>query len=142
MRVLEPATISRQPRGSEWSSHFCNWLGSDDEVAMVTRSLLEILTDFASSIEVPPSHVEEGRAPKTAVFDTDKEGEFRPMVRIQSASERPADAFVAVRYRDHWFWVEDRDYPSKVVFSFLLILFSLTETDPGRGSPLVTIPAG
>jgi hypothetical protein len=64
------------------------------------------------------------------------------MVRIQSASERPADAFVAVRYRDHWFWVEDRDYPSKVVFSFLLILFSLTETDSGRGSPLVTIPAG
>jgi len=114
---------------------------SDDEVAMVTRSLLEVLTDFASSIEVPPSHVDEGRVPKTAVFDTDKEGAFRPMVRIQSGSERPADAFVAVRYREHWFWVADRDYPSKVVFSFLLILFSLTETDSGRGTPLVTIPA-
>ncbi len=115
---------------------------SDDEVAMVTRSLLEILIDFASSIEVPPLHVEEGRVPKTTVFDTDKEGGFRPMVRIHSGLERPADAFVAVRYRDHWFWVEDRDYPSKLVFSFLLILFSLTETDSGRGSPLVTIPAG
>jgi hypothetical protein len=64
------------------------------------------------------------------------------MVRIHSASERPGVAFVAVRYRDHRFWVEDRDYPSKAVFSFLLILFSLTETDPGRGAPLVTIPAG
>jgi len=114
----------------------------DDEVAMVTRSLLEILIDFASSIDVPPLHVEEGRVPKTAVFDTDKEGGFRPMVRIHSGLERPADAFVAVRYRDHWFWVEDRDYPSKGIFSFLLILFSLTETDSGRGSPLVTIPAG
>lgn len=115
---------------------------SDDEVAMVTRSFLEILIDFASSIEVPPLHVEEGRVPKTAVFDTDKEGGFRPMVRIHSASERPADAFAAVRYRDHWFWVEDRDYPSKAIFSFLLILFSLTESDSGRGAPLVTIPAG
>lgn len=114
----------------------------DDEVAMVTRSLLEILTDFASSIEVPPLHVEEGRAPKTAVFDTDKEGGFRPMVRIQSGPERPAEAFVAVRYRDHWFWVADRDYPSKAVFSFLLILLSLTETDPGKAAPIVTVPAG
>jgi hypothetical protein len=114
----------------------------DDEVAMITRSMLEILIDLASSIEVPPLHVEEGRAPKATVFDTDKEGGFRPMIRIQSGSERPADAFVAVRYRDHWFWVADRDYPSKGLFSFLLILFSLTETDSGRGAPLVTIPAG
>ena len=34
MRVLEPATISRQPRGNEWSSHFCNWLGSDASTAV------------------------------------------------------------------------------------------------------------
>ena len=34
MRVLEPATISRQPRGSEWSSHFCSWLGSDASTAV------------------------------------------------------------------------------------------------------------
>ena len=34
MRVLDPARINRQPGGSEWSSHFCNWLGSDGSTAV------------------------------------------------------------------------------------------------------------
>jgi len=29
IRVLDPARITRQPSGSAWSSHFCNWLGND-----------------------------------------------------------------------------------------------------------------
>jgi hypothetical protein len=114
---------------------------TDDEIAMITRSMLEMLFDLAGSIEVPPSHVEEGRAPETRVFETDEAGNFRPMVLIHSGKEQPMDAFVAVSYRDHWFWVEDRDFPSKGIFSYLLILFSLTETDSGKGAPIVTIPA-
>ncbi len=50
-------------------------------------------------------------------------------------------AFVAVRYKGNWFWVEDRDYPSKSMLSFLLILMSLTDVDTGKGTPIITIPA-
>jgi len=32
--LLDPARIITQPRGSEWSSHFCNWLGSDVSTAV------------------------------------------------------------------------------------------------------------
>ncbi|MBI4522296.1 MAG: hypothetical protein HY695_00615 [Deltaproteobacteria bacterium] len=111
----------------------------DDEVAMDAGDL-----DGLRFIDRSAASACRGRpCPKDGgVCDTDKEGGYRPMVRIQSGSQRPADAFVAVRYWDHWFWVADRDYPSKAIFSFLLILLSLTETDPGRGTPLVTIPAG
>jgi hypothetical protein len=35
-----------------------------DEIAMVTRSMLEILFDLSASIEVPPLHVEEKRTPE------------------------------------------------------------------------------
>jgi hypothetical protein len=31
---------------------------------------------------------------------------------------------------------------SKQVFSFLMIIFSLTDTGPAKGQPIVTIPAG
>ena len=114
---------------------------SDEEIAMLTRSMLEILIDLAASIDVPLLHVEEGRTPATRSFETDGPGGFRPMIRIQSGSESPGDAFVAIPYRGHWFWVEDRDHPSKGMFSFLLILMSLADVDPGKGIPLITIPA-
>ena len=113
----------------------------DEEIAMITRSMLEILFDLSASINVPPSHVEEGRAPGTRVFETDKPGGFRPLIQILSGAQRPGDAFVAIPYRGQWFWVEDRDYLSKQMFSFLLILLSLTDVDPGKGAPIITIPA-
>jgi hypothetical protein len=116
---------------------------SANEVAMLTRSMLEMLLDLAATtIDVPASHVAEGRVPATPTFATDPSGGYRPMLRVRSGTERPDDAFVAIRYSDHWFWIEDRDHPSKQLFSFLLILFSLTESDTGKMAPLVTIPAG
>jgi hypothetical protein len=115
---------------------------SDDEVAMITRSMLEVLTDMASTIEVPATHVEEGRTYKTPVFDTDGPGGYQPMMRIRSGQEKPDDVFSAVFYRGHWFWVDDKDYRSKGFYSLLLILMSLSETGPSKGTPIVTIPAG
>jgi hypothetical protein len=114
---------------------------NDGEIAMVTRSMLEMLYDLSSSIDVPPSHVAEGRTFGTKIFDTDGPDGYHPMIRVLNGSQRPGDAFVAIPYREHWFWVEDRDYPSKQVFSSLLIILSLTDVDTGKGSPIITIPA-
>jgi hypothetical protein len=47
-----------------------------------------------------------------------------------------------VNYRNHWFWIDDRDFKSKRTFAFLMVLFSLTETGGKEGLPLVTIPSG
>ena len=37
----------------------------------------------------------------------------------------PACAAVAVRYRDHWFYIDDRDRDSKATFALLLELSRL-----------------
>ena len=50
-----------------------------------------------------------------------------PLVTIHSGTERPADAFVQAKYRDHWYWVDDRDFRSKRTMTFLTILFTLSE---------------
>ena len=63
-------------------------------------------------------------------------------MRVHHSKEKPDYAFTAVRYRDYWYWVDDRDFKSKRTFAFLMILFSLTETGGKEGLPLVTIPAG
>ena len=48
---------------------------------------------------------------------------------------------VAVKHRGYWFWIDDRDVPSKRGFSFLMVLFTLADTGERQNLPLVTIPA-
>lgn len=114
----------------------------DHEVAILTRSMLEILLDMASYIDVPAADLAEHRAtPGFAQISGGSNG-LEPLVRVRSAAERPDDAFVAIKYRDQWFWIDDRDLASKGVFSFLMFLFTLTETGGAQVSPLLTVPAG
>jgi len=64
------------------------------------------------------------------------------LIRIHTAPKKPEGDFVSVKYKDHWFWINDGDFYSKRVFTFLMILFSLTESGGKQGLPLVTIPSG
>ena len=61
---------------------------------------------------------------------------------MSSSGEKPADAFVSVPYRDYWFWIDDRDLPSKRMFSFLMFIFTLVEPGGKDGAPIITLPAG
>jgi hypothetical protein len=116
---------------------------SDTEMALLTRSLLQIMITLATQIDVPPEHVAEGRTVASIASRGDGEGEPRPRIMdIRNSTERPADAFTAVNYRDRWFWIDDRDFNSKRTFAFLMILFSLMETGSTGGMPVITIPAG
>jgi hypothetical protein len=45
-------------------------------------------------------------------------------------------------YRDKWFWIEDTDFKSKQIFSGLMTLLSLMESDRGGNQPVITVPTG
>jgi len=114
---------------------------SNQEMAMLTQSLLQIMITLATQVNVPEEHVRDGRTmPSNSMVD--KQGRDWKMIDIKYSVEKPANAFTAVKYRDYWFWVDDRDFYSKRTFAFLMIIFSLTETGGKEGLPLVTIPAG
>lgn len=109
-----------------------------NDLAMLTRSMLQIMVDMATQVDVPEEHVADGRTPPSLPA-----GEAADRVmRIHSSRERPRDAFTAVRYRDHWYYIDDRDFKSKRAFTFVMVLFSLSETGGRESLPLVTIPAG
>ncbi|RNC68246.1 MAG: hypothetical protein ED859_10915 [Desulfuromonadales bacterium] len=113
---------------------------SDEEIAMLTRSIIEILTDISSTIEVPDEHVTDQRV--TPTMEPEGEGIKGPMIRIYCSKEKPGDDFASVPYRDRWFWIDDKDYRSKKLFSFLMFVMTLTETGGKEGAPIVTISAG
>jgi len=113
---------------------------SDDEIALITRSMLQLIIHLATQVEVPPEHIAEGRTiPTMETVDGDRAAQ---LVKIHSSAEEPENAFVSIRYRDYWYSIDDRDFRSKSLFTFVMILFSLTESGDNVGLPLVTIPAG
>lgn len=126
--------------GGEFKVVYGSASSGDDEIALLTRSVLEILSDIASTVEVPADHVIEKRA--TPTMEAEGSGIKGPLIHIHSSKERPAEDFASVPYRNHWFWIDDRDYPSKRLFSFLMFVMTLTETGGKEGAPIVTISAG
>ncbi|MHC5022737.1 MAG: hypothetical protein ACYTGG_02335 [Planctomycetota bacterium] len=112
---------------------------SKRELAMLTRSMLQIMMNMATLVDVPEEDAREGRTPPSLPYE-EGAADTRP-IRIRFSRDRPEDAFTAVKYRDQWFYIDDRDFKSKRTFAFLMILFSLTETGGREDLPLVTIPA-
>lgn len=114
----------------------------DKEIALLTRSILEILIDLASYIDVPESSVKEHRTYPTPPMETFNGSPVSPLIQIFSSTEPPDDSFTCVSYRDTWYWIDDKDYRSKGLFSFIMFIFTLTETGGRQGAPVVTLPAG
>jgi hypothetical protein len=114
----------------------------DKEIAILTRSILEVLIDLSSDIEVPAAHAEEKRVSPTYAEKAASGEKIPPLIRIQSSSGKPGDAFVSVPYRNSYFWIDDRDLRSKKIFSFLMFIFLLVETGEKGMAPVVTIPTG
>ena len=109
------------------------------EVAILTRSMFEIMLELSAGIDVPPPHLEGQVLPLRA--GEGRGSEFKPLVHIRSGPKAPGDAYAAVPYEGYWFWIDTRDIASKRLFTFLMILFSLSESAPAQAVPLVTIPA-
>lgn len=130
-------------RAEEYKVAFGETAKNDKELAMLTRSLLSIMAELSGQIDVPAHHISEGRTvPSLAESGNIEQEVARRLISIRHSKDKPEDAFIAVKYKDYWFWIDDRDYKSKRTFAYLMILFSLTETGGKEGLPLVTIPAG
>ena len=115
---------------------------NDREIAMLTRSTLQIMIDLATQIDVPLQHVADGLTVPGTAPPVGDEAQLGQLIQVKSGPDKPENAFTAVKYENHWFWIDKRDFRSKRTFAFLMILMSLTETGGKEGLPLVTISAG
>jgi len=132
--------LGLNPSVREYSVVYGNYPESDTEIAIISRSILQILVDLASYIDVPEADVAEGRV-YSPQRTAEQEKMFPPLINVRCAPYAPADAYVAVNYRNQWFWIDDRDRQSKQMFNFMMFMFALTETGPTQAAPIVTVPA-
>ena len=135
-------TLGLDPRGRDFRVVYGSVAADDKEIAILTRSALEVLIDLSSFITVPEAHVAERRVAQTADPEVGPGGPIRPLIQVASGTEPPSDAFVAVPYRGYWYWIDDRDMPSKRMFSFIMMIFTLVEPGSKEPAPVLTIPTG
>ena len=137
IRMLR-ATLGLSAEARELRLTFGDLPRDDREVAVLSRSILEMLVEMSGWIEVPPEDIAAGRSNASRMPAVPRD---EPLVRIRAGSEAPVDPFVAARYRGRWFWIDSGDFRSKGTFSFMLLLTSLAETGMAQQAPVVTVPA-
>jgi hypothetical protein len=109
---------------------------NDEEIAVITRSVLQIMMALSMGVDVPEADVAEGRAVKGPGPD-----EPRGLFRVHCGSSAPDDAYVTVQYRGLAFWIDDQDLRSKRAFAFMMMLFTMSDPSSGDNAPVITIPA-
>jgi len=127
------------PEAQRYTLSYSPVRGGENELAVNSRSMLQIMGAFATYLEVPEAHVKDHSA--VPAFGNAPSGTRRDSVWIHSGKDKPAHAFAAVHYRDHWFWVDDGDWKTKRAFTAVMFFFTLAETGDIGKLPLVTIPA-
>jgi hypothetical protein len=112
--------------------------GGEHELAVTSRSMLQIMATFASLVDVPQPHLKDHSA-APGLENSGKENKDNK-VRIYCGKDKPGDTFAAVRYRGYWFWVDEGDWQTKRALSAVIYFFTLGESTDEK-LPLVTIPA-
>jgi hypothetical protein len=141
-RIEVRKLLGLDPEATEFSVVYGSVAANDKEIAILSRSMLEILGDLASYIDVPVTDVEQKRTFPSLAPEFVNGAAVPPLIRIHSSPQKPADAFAAVSYRQTWYWIDDKDFDSKRLFSFIMFLFTLTDTGEKQGAPIITVPAG
>jgi len=128
------------PEATEFKIAIGATASNDREVALQTRSIFHIMANMAAQADVPADDVAQGRTPPGYEAAGPLAEQLR-LLHIHCSNAKPADAYAEVHYRDHWFWIDDRDLRSKRSFAFMMMLFTLTEPSDRENLPVVTIPA-
>jgi hypothetical protein len=113
--------------------------GADNELAVNSRAMLQIMGAFASYLDVPDAHLKDHSA--VPAFESAAPESLQNRAKIHSGKDRPADTFAAVHYRGHWFWIDDGDWQTKRAMTAIMFFFTLAETGDSGKLPLITIPA-
>ena len=111
----------------------------DTELALATRSIFEVLGEGAAGVDVPEAHVKEGRVIDMTSAAAALASAAQVHVRTTPNRPDPDEAYVSMKFKGHWFWVDDKDVRSKRGLGFLMILATLAEAGTSIAPPVLTI---
>jgi hypothetical protein len=124
------------PDQSDFRVTFGAAAANPNEIAILSRSVIRVLQELSTYVDVPAEHLAAGIAPPLDAVAGDA-----PPFQVLSGPKKPCDPFVAVCYEGRWFWIEKSDTRSKRTLASLLILLALADTGAKENLPVITIQA-
>jgi hypothetical protein len=119
-----------------------------DRIGIVPRSTAQVLVYLTHGVDVPPEHriaglVNEFIDADGQAFDSTLVTRGLFAVHFCKKLRPPKSAYVAVKYRGYWYYIDDSDLESKSTFA---LVFQLSRLDFSRQSlghgPTLTLPVG
>jgi hypothetical protein len=144
----DPSTIEENPETHRKLMELphLSWIEGRYKLEIEPRSLMGTLYYLSHAIQVPQEHAECGLVTTTVdelgePFDWgDVSGD---LLQVHSQKRKPEHAAVSVKYRGHWFYINDSHLNSKSTFTLLLQLFELQAGGGAEGTkPVLTLSVG
>jgi hypothetical protein len=102
-----------------------------------TRSVLGSMAWLSTAVYVPDPHLASGLAPHRDALVAGVSHWFT----VSYAASEPADAWLAVPYRDYWFYIDAKDLNTRRTFGLLTSLIRLEiGTADADTRPVLTLP--
>jgi len=116
-----------------------------DALGLELRSLAGVMFFLSHAVDLPQRDIDAGRVTVTRT-EGGEPFDWRLVVgdllQIKSQDRAPANATIAVKYRDTWFYIDDSDIESKYTFILLQQLQALQAGNIERTGPVLTVPVG
>jgi hypothetical protein len=120
-----------------------------DNIHIVPRSIAQAIYYLSNGVEVPVEHMCEGlvRPMVDAAgkpFDPTELTRGLFSVHVCKGHKPPPEAYVAIRYRGYWYYIDDTDADTKATFALMLHLSRLdfARQQIGAAAPTLTLPVG
>ena len=117
--------------------------GGSNEIIVETRPILSAMFYLGRSIEIPESLQKSG----VVHFNLDENNQpfdwskvHHGLINIQSSDGKPFDSYTAVKYREYFYYIDDKDIASKETLTMLNIVLTLRAGGKPAEAPVLTLP--
>ena len=110
-----------------------------------TRSISSVMYYLSQNVAIPEEHINAGLVTVTKTLDGKEIFDWGDtpageVFQVNVSEDYPEHAFIAVPYRNYWFYITDNDLESKSTFMLLNQLFNLQAGQSKYSGPTLTLP--
>ena len=106
------------------------------------RTVMSLLNFLSKSVDLPPMDIKKHHVKETYEINGqrfDWRLVTRGIMRIHTSKFYPKENYLAVQYRNHWFYVADTDFVSKETFHIVSIILGIYQGEIKSFLPIFTV---